>query len=577
LLTGLALLASACAESKDQEEKCSVTADCSKVNYVCTIENVCKPINSDRPCFSDGDCLGNERCSDQSLCYVPQVDPDADVSDVSDQEELPEEVTDIQPDEVKDKIEEEALDTTPPTVVDRSPEVDAVDVALDAAITVTFSEAMFPSTVQDPANFVVKDSSNRVIGGEIAWDDATLTATFTPTAPWWALSSYTVTLSSGIMDASRNSLIEIRWTFTTTTPPDAAFYDQLARAYAPVIYQDVSDTKLDVPLKIDYDGDLRPFNNAANINSGQKIATIYYSVAETETHFFIHYILYYPVYKASSTAEPQNHTVNGILVVVLKGVDPLGTLELFETYSSGFDPGRIRTFLPDCTPESLEPYCPLAYTKKNTVPPSPYHDIAADKYTDPENPRRVRVYSKQRTHELCHFAYNQTSAGYCQHDAEQFTFETNAVLTLASGSATPAPPDFSSTHTGEYQLIPIAPLWWTMRTSKDGSTTAFYLEDFPYTGAGATQPGGDNSTRMPNRLSSESESGNNGLYSPWAWKAEDDFALAKGVWFVDPAFAIQARLNAPETFSFSAAKYCFNLYTGIDRTQSVADCMHVNP
>ncbi|MDX9724308.1 MAG: Ig-like domain-containing protein, partial [Myxococcota bacterium] len=289
-------------DASEPEEKCSVTADCSKINYVCTMENVCRPINSDRPCLSDGDCLGNERCSEQKLCYVPGVDPDADLSEVSDQEELPDE---LEPDELDDDKGEEIRDTTPPTVVARSPEPDAVDVPLDATITVGFDEAMFPSTVQDLANFVVKDSSNRVIDGSIAWNDATLTATFTPTQPWWPLSTYSVTLNSGIMDLSRNSLIELRWSFTTTQAGDASFYAQLARAYAPVIYQDVADTKLDVPLQVDYDGDLRPYNNAANINSGQKAATLYYSVAETETHFFIHYVLYYPVYKASSSAERQ--------------------------------------------------------------------------------------------------------------------------------------------------------------------------------------------------------------------------------------------------------------------------------
>jgi hypothetical protein len=55
-----------------------------------------------------------------------------------------------------------------------------------------------------------------------------------------------------------NSLIELRWSFTTTQPSDAAFNAQLARADAPVIYPDVADTKLEVPLQVDYDGDLPP-------------------------------------------------------------------------------------------------------------------------------------------------------------------------------------------------------------------------------------------------------------------------------------------------------------------------------
>ncbi len=570
LTLALLALTVACAESENTEEKCTVTSDCSKVGFVCH-RGKCVHSKSERACTTKTECLPSEECTAGYCALAEIIDADV-VEEVVDVVEIEEDIA-PEVEEVKDIRDEEILDNVPPQIIARSPEINAKDQPLNTVVTVTFNEAVIPSTIGNPKNFFLTDQSGKMIPPDIGWDPETLTATMSFNQPLNAWTNYQVTVTSNVLDLAQNSLVEVRWSFTTAGPLDQAFYDRLARAYAPVIYQDVADDKRDIPLKIDFDGDLRPVNNMANINSGTKAAHVYYNVSETESHFFIHYVFYYPIYKASSNAEGQTHTVNGALIVVKKVAnDPLGVLQLMETYSNGANPGRIQSFIPRCEPDSPFPYCPFEFTLRNNVV-SQYHSIDGDKYTLPEDPRRVRLYVREHRHELCHFAFNASGAGFCGHAAETFNQPTYAVLTLHEGAGNPTPPDVTTSHTGTYALRPLGEVWWAMATSRGNDPAHFYLDDFEYTPPSATQPATGN-VRMPNRLNTQDISYNTGLFSPWAWSVVDEFALGKGQWFVDPAWAIKTRFGAPASFVFTANKYCYNLFGNIDRTQTVAACEH---
>ncbi|HUV29608.1 MAG TPA: Ig-like domain-containing protein [Acidobacteriota bacterium] len=103
-------------------------------------------------------------------------------------------------------------DTTAPRVVSCVPVDGSQGVALDAKITVTFSEAVAASSV-DTSTFKVSD-----VTGTVSVDGAE--ATFTPDADLSAGTAYTVTLTTGIKDKAGNALAsEYTSTFTTAFAP----------------------------------------------------------------------------------------------------------------------------------------------------------------------------------------------------------------------------------------------------------------------------------------------------------------------------------------------------------------------
>jgi len=561
----LALLLSACAEPESSVQKCTVTSDCESVGYVCH-QGTCKLESAPRECVTKADCISGEECI-SNFCGAADIVEDA-IVDTSTTNPTNDVTSDTHVNDTAVDVE----DLIPPTITAHTPAVDAVNVALNSTVTVTFSEPVIAASIVDSNNFFAMDTSGRKVPSTIVWDEPSRTATMTFTSPLWAWSTYEVRVSSSVMDIAQNSLIEVRWSFSTAAPAVAAYHDELARAYAPVIYQDVADAKRDTPTRIDFDNNLQPFNNKANV-AQVSTAAVYYSVTETESHMFIDYILYYPTYKASSGAADQAHAVNGILVVVAKNTDRLGTLQFFSTYSVGTTPGRIDTFFPSCATGAVEPFCPLGFSGKSTTL-SRFEDVDSTLYTDPNDARRVRVYVKQYDHEVCAFEYAGTSL-YCQHTPGQFTMTDHAVLTLHTAAGQPSTPTYAApTHAGSYALIPLATPWWTSRTSVGSAVTDFYGSDIVYVAPGVTQPGGGGGLRVPNLLATDDVASNFGLNSPWTWQSVDGFDLGKGVFFVDPAYSIQTMTNTPNGFLTPAVEYCFNLYTGIDRTQTDAPCQH---
>lgn len=101
-------------------------------------------------------------------------------------------------------------DTTAPTVASHTPAAGATNVAQNAALTATFSEAVQSSTVA----FVLTNSGGAAVPATFSYDAATKTATLTPSAPLAAVATYTATIS-GAQDAAGNTMASVNWSFTT--------------------------------------------------------------------------------------------------------------------------------------------------------------------------------------------------------------------------------------------------------------------------------------------------------------------------------------------------------------------------
>ena len=114
-------------------------------------------------------------------------------------------------------------DNTPPMVSDTSPSNGATGVALNSAISATFSEAVTNSTV-NAASFTLKSTAGSVpVAGVVGINGNT--ATYVPSASLDPSTQYTATITTAVKDVAGNSLAtNFSWNFTTgvtfdTTPP----------------------------------------------------------------------------------------------------------------------------------------------------------------------------------------------------------------------------------------------------------------------------------------------------------------------------------------------------------------------
>ena len=107
------------------------------------------------------------------------------------------------------------LDTSTPTVVDKSPAANAQSVATNSVITARFNKAMKASTINTNTFTISTGFSARV-----SYDTTTRTATFTPSGNLAYGTTYTITLTTGIQSESGVPLESPHtWQFTTTQAP----------------------------------------------------------------------------------------------------------------------------------------------------------------------------------------------------------------------------------------------------------------------------------------------------------------------------------------------------------------------
>ena len=108
-------------------------------------------------------------------------------------------------------------DTTPPTVSYTVPYSNATNVPIGNALSVTFSKAINPLTI-NTATFTLRQGTTSV-SGTVTY--AGVTATFTPGISLAPNASFTATITTGVQDLSGNALAaNYVWSFTTGATPD---------------------------------------------------------------------------------------------------------------------------------------------------------------------------------------------------------------------------------------------------------------------------------------------------------------------------------------------------------------------
>jgi len=122
-----------------------------------------------------------------------------------------------------------APDTTRPRVTSTIPITDATNVAINAAVSATFTEEMAPATITG-SSFTLTGPGTTAITGSVSYAVGARTATFTPAAPLPSFTLMTATVTMAATDLAGNALAGNQaplpgpsnyvWTFTTGAVAD---------------------------------------------------------------------------------------------------------------------------------------------------------------------------------------------------------------------------------------------------------------------------------------------------------------------------------------------------------------------
>jgi hypothetical protein len=105
-----------------------------------------------------------------------------------------------------------------PDVVSTTPLASATGVPTGSTVTATFAVPLDASTL-NADTFTLEDAAGDPVAGSVAYDDATLTATFVPAAQLETGGSYTARLTTGIRSDDETPLAApVAWSFATVPP-----------------------------------------------------------------------------------------------------------------------------------------------------------------------------------------------------------------------------------------------------------------------------------------------------------------------------------------------------------------------
>jgi uncharacterized repeat protein (TIGR02543 family) len=118
----------------------------------------------------------------------------------------------------KKQVENPGIVTLCPIVASSDPMDHAIDVAYDKVITITFNEAMNPTTINNATLLVKQLSTASYISGKVATTDNPSVFTFTPDIPLLPFQNYTGTVKKEVANTFRTKMLA-DYIFSFTTIP----------------------------------------------------------------------------------------------------------------------------------------------------------------------------------------------------------------------------------------------------------------------------------------------------------------------------------------------------------------------
>ena len=328
--------------------------------FACSLLVACKA-NSDTKCENYTDCRSGEVCHD-GVCESGRCENDDEcgsgficdhqLCELETSRDGGEEEDTTAAEDVNDEVNVDARDTNisetdeplPVLILETDPPEGATQFPLDGTVSITFNQAMNEFRFTSTDNVQLFDSNAVPIEADILYDQTSFVLSIRPSndGNFNPASPHSVRLSRfiGASESSENLGEPFYLTFSTIGYSNAEFHLSLATRYAPVVYQQTENLDLDTFTEVGFDGDQDPSNNFEH-RADDHPGYAYYSVIESETHFFVTYFFYYPGVLLPSGVEREHDTL-ATTVIVRKTADPLGQFQAMNTLYQSYNLGCFR-------------------------------------------------------------------------------------------------------------------------------------------------------------------------------------------------------------------------------------------
>jgi hypothetical protein len=324
----------------------------------------------------------------------------------------------------------------------------------------------------------------------------------------------------------------------------AAERDRIARRWAPTLYQETR-SEADYITSFDFDGDWDGSNNAAHLKTTPEPAVVYFTVAETKTHWFVTYVLYHPI--DGKVPSGHDHDTEHVTLVVRKDDSPGGRRD-------GGGDGRLEAM------ESRFHNVLYQYAVAGAGVQNGADDVDGPIHFDADG--RPAVYIQRTGHGICGgfsppVAFLDALSLSCHHKEAPHIARRGVIYRYRGVAQLPRGLDDRDVG---YALVEVGDTLWVHARSAGPHATFASLIDFRGErcrefecprgiGGVLAAARGHGSTGMP-----WEEGGGRGVH-------------ARGSAFFDPAFTLARRLRFAAPFS---TEYLFNPYLGVGRFASQA-------
>lgn len=565
-----ALAISAGCANSESPISCETRSDCAS-DEVC-LAGVCEPIATS-PCTKDTECPTNFSCLDTQCVRDVEDDENQNQENQNqpnqnqngDQNQItPTNQNNNQPQLPNQSEENQDIDPNSPRVVSVTPAHGTAGVNVDVQVRIKFDRPISPPS---SSGTFLRTPEGEKVPATIEYLDNDWEVVLRPDSPLWQGTSYTINITESVLNKDQTHALmqRVKTEFTTEFIMDPTL-EALAQAHAPIIYQEVRelnskiDYNTDIPTFIDFDGDLKADNNKTNARrSNTKLpANVYYSAVATETHYFIHYILYYPTARHTGGGQGTTyfeHDFSGYVTVINRTTKDVELVEGVYVRRDFKDTKNL-PYLPSNSPVTVR---------------NPAHEALDFNSNLLVDGGRFPLYVQSGEHPACFWHDRPTRTFFssvCQLGTAE-TFIGGEGIVLRPGTQAQTIDDAVQGDSGylemTYSLTPFIEPFWTKRNDFDcGLFIAPGFQYSPFAPAGHTPITGPDGAQLylPTRLCSDDD-GSYGLM-PFRWFGADS---SGGEWFLDPAVALSSRFNFGSNYSLN---YCHNFYFGLDAMASAA-------
>lgn len=328
---------------------------------------------------------------------------------------------------------------------------------------------------------------------------------------------------------------------------------EIAARFAPVFHQALGDNpRSDYITNFDFDGDWLGSNNWKNVDN--KLyplrAYVYYSVCETQTHYFIHYAVFHPRdYKGGAK--------KGVLLselikegakIASKGSEPTGLMaeagvahendmegSLVVVDKRGPSPGDDAVaFVQTLHHNNFSAYLP-ATAENSGFKTFMTEDQNVLLYIEPKG-HGIQAYSaadEQKASDILIYEFGGRAGDAAKTKGNQV----------------------------EYELVPIQTTLWARARSAKPNGTFGVVKDFGTISIDVIESGKPVTKKITlGSLASAFEGnmgGRNMARPPWAWFDNNRRDEQLGLWFFDPAKIVKRDFKLPDSFSTAYTKLPF--------------------